>query len=54
MAMKEGTKTITFRVSEELYNTISEEARKEERSINNFITYAVKKYLKDKVQKGKK
>lgn len=48
MAMKEGTKTITFRVSEELYNTIVEAARNEERSINNFITFAVKEYIKTK------
>ena len=54
MTMKEGTKTITFRVSEELYNTISEEARKEERSINNFITYAVKEYMKSKELSAKK
>ena len=54
MVMKEGTKTITFRVSEELYNAISEEARKEERSVNNFVTYAVKEYLKTKEQSVKK
>lgn len=48
MAMKEGTKTITFRVSEDVYNAISKEAKSEERSLNNFITYVVKEYIKNK------
>lgn len=54
MIMKAGTKTITFRMSEELYNEIIIEANKEERSINNFITYAVKEYLKNKEEGVKK
>lgn len=54
MIMKAGTKTITFRMSEELYNEITIEANKEERSINNFITYAVKEYLKNKEEGVKK
>lgn len=54
MVMKPGTKTITFRVSEELYNAILSEANKEERSINNFVTYAVKEYIKNKEQNVKK
>ena len=46
--MKEGTRTITFRVPEDLYFLIMKEADKEERSANNFITYVVKKYIEDK------
>lgn len=52
--MKSGTKTITFRISEELYSKISEEAEKEERSINNFVTYAVKEYIENKNKNAKK
>lgn len=51
--MKQGTKTITFRVSENLYSEISDAAKQEERSINNFVTYAVKEYIKNK-DKNKK
>ena len=46
--MKEGTRTITFRVSEDLYFSIMKEADKEERSANNFLTYVVKKYIDEK------
>ena len=53
MAMKPGTKTITFRVSEEVYDQITKEAKNEERSINNFVTYAVKEYIKNKNDKNK-
>ena len=45
--MKQGTKTITFRVSEDIYSEIVNTAKQEERSINNFITYVVKEYLKN-------
>lgn len=54
MAMKSGTKTITFRISEDMYNAIAKEAQSEERSINNFITYVVKEYIKNKHQDVKK
>lgn len=54
MIMKAGTKTVTFRISEELYNAILIEANNEERSINNFVTYAVKEYLKNKAKNVKK
>ena len=54
MVMKAGTKTITFRVSEDVYNQIIEEAQNEERSINNFVTYIVKEYIKNKNQGVKK
>lgn len=52
--MKPGTKTITLRISEETYDQIIKEAQIEERSINNFITYAVKEYIKNKHQDVKK
>ena len=45
--MKQGTKTITFRISEDVYSEIVIAAKREERSINNFITYVVKEYLKN-------
>ena len=48
MAMKPGTKTVTLRISKELYETIFNEAIKEERSVNNFISYAVKSYIENK------
>ena len=54
MAMKPGTKTITFRISEDLYSQIIKEAADEERSINNFITYVVKEYIKNKCLDAKK
>jgi hypothetical protein len=57
VAMKYGTKTITFRISPELYEKIVKIANDEERSINNFVTYAVKEYIqnnnKDEKNKGR-
>lgn len=52
--MKPGTKTITLRVSEDLYSKIIDMAKNEERSINNFVTYAVKEYIENKNQNVKK
>lgn len=49
--MKSGTKTITFRMSQELYEKISKTAKQEERSINNFITYVVKEHIQNKNEK---
>ena len=54
VAMKAGTKTITLRVSKELYDNISNEAKIEERSVNNFISYAVKTYIETKKDGVKK
>lgn len=54
MAMKPGTKTITLRISEDLYLKIIDMAKNEERSINNFVTYAVKKYVETKTEDVKK
>lgn len=54
MVMKPGTKTITLRVSPELYEAILKEASVEERSVNNFIAYAVKMYVESKERGVKK
>ena len=54
MVMKPGTKTITLRVSEELYSRIIDMAKNEDRSINNFVAYAVKEYIANKNQNEKK
>ena len=54
MVMKQGTKTITFRVPENLYSEIVSASNQEERSINNFITYVVKEYLKNQYNNEKK
>ena len=49
--MKQGTKTITLRVPEQLYLQIAEEAQNDGRSINNFLTYAIKLYIENKQKK---
>lgn len=54
MAMKPGTKTITLRLSEDMYLKIVNEAKNEERSINNFVAYAVKEYIEQKSKHAKK
>ena len=46
--MKPGTKTVTLRISQELHEAIAKEANNEERSVNNFIAYAVKMYIENK------
>ena len=46
--MKHGTKTITLRVPQELYDKIVSEANKEDRSANNFIAHALKIYIDNK------
>lgn len=45
---------LTIRVSEELKLRIDMAANKENRTINNFVVNAVKQYLDNNGQKGKK
>lgn len=52
MAMKSGTQTITFRISEELKLQIEIEAVRQGRSVNNLLTQIVKEYLKNQKNKG--
>ena len=54
VVMKPGTKTVTLRISKELYEDILNEANIEERSVNNFISYAVKTYIENKKECIKK
>lgn len=54
MVMKPGTKTLTLRVSKELHEAILDEAKMEDRSVNNFIAYAVKTYIENKQEGVKK
>lgn len=51
--MKPGTKTMTLRISKELYDAVLNEANTEERSVNNFIAYALKTYIESKKNKGR-
>jgi predicted HicB family RNase H-like nuclease len=53
VTMKPGTKTVTLRISQELHEAIIKEAAIEERSVNNFIAYAMKVYIESK-QNGAK
>ena len=46
MVMKEGTKSIYFRLPEQLKLRIEMEAVKQGRSVNNLLTYIVEEYLK--------
>lgn len=52
MVMKEGTKTITFRLPEDLKLQIEMRAFKENRSVNNFLQHVVKEYLENEKRKG--
>ena len=52
--MKPGTKTVTLRISKELYDAVLEEANLEERRVNNFIAYDVKMYIESKNESAKK
>ena len=51
MVMKEGTKTITFRISQDLYDEIVTKADLEKRSINNLLTYIVYQYIQENAKK---
>lgn len=45
MAMKEGTKTLSLRISSELKFDIEKEAYKQGRSVNNLLNQIIKEYV---------
>ena len=47
MAMKHGSKTITFRLPEEDKFAIEMAAHKENRSVNNWILNVIRQHLKE-------
>lgn len=47
MVMKEGTKSIYFRIPEQLKLRIEMEAVRQGRSVNNLLRYIVEEYLKE-------
>ena len=51
--MRKGTKTISFRVPEELKLQIEMQAFKENRSVNNFLQYIAKEYVEKERHKKK-
>ena len=52
MVMKEGTKTLSLRIPGELKFEIEKEAVRQNRSVNNLISYILKIYLEDGKRKG--
>ena len=50
--MKEGTKTLSLRISGELKFEIEKEAVRQNRSVNNLITYILKEYFECEKKKG--
>lgn len=52
MVMKEGTKTLSLRIPGELKFEIEKEAVRQNRSVNNLISYVLKIYLEDEKRKG--
>lgn len=45
MVMKEGTKTLSLRISSELKFEIEKEAYKQGRSVNNLLNQIIKEYV---------
>jgi len=52
MVMKEGTKTLSLRISEELKFEIEKEAVRQSRSVNNLITHILKEYFEGEKRRG--
>ena len=46
--MKEGTKTLSLRIAEDLKLQLEIEAEKQNRSVNNLLTNIIKEYLQIK------
>ena len=45
--MKEGTKTLSLRITDDLKLQLEIEAEKQNRSVNNLLKYIVEEYLKE-------
>ena len=52
MVMKEGTKTLSLRIPEELKFEIEKEAVRQNRSVNNLLTHIIKEYFESQKRKG--
>lgn len=52
MAMKEGTKTLSLRISGELKFELEKEAVKQNRSVNNLIAYILTQYFEGEKRGG--
>ena len=50
--MKEGTKTLSLRIPSELKFEIEKEAVRQNRSVNNLISYIIKQYLEAENKRG--
>lgn len=54
MVMKEGTKTLSLRISEEMKFELEKEAAKQSRSVNNLLTHIIKQYFEDEKRRGRR
>ena len=54
MVMKEGTKTLSLRIPGELKFEIEKEAVRQNRSVNNLISYILKQYLENEKRRGRR
>ena len=52
MVMKEGTKTLSLRISSELKFELEKEAVRQNRSVNNLITYILAQYFENEKRRG--
>jgi predicted HicB family RNase H-like nuclease len=52
--MKEGTKTLSLRISGELKFELEKEAVRQSRSVNNLLTHIIKQYFEGEKKKGSK
>jgi predicted HicB family RNase H-like nuclease len=50
--MKEGTKTLSLRIPGELKFEVEKEAVRQNRSVNNLLTYIIKEYFENEKRKG--
>lgn len=52
MVMKEGTKTLSLRIDGDLKFELEKEAVRQNRSVNNLISYILKIYIEDEKRRG--